>query len=294
MHSKLSDIPSKVLEELYRQHGNVLLNDKLLCRALLADQCGAFGTEIFVLASVLREGLLSASAALPLPGQARLDDLAQRIEKQLGFRADVARWAAVAWATALGWQRRSVSDRASSQRSGQASNATVSLKHSSQAREKSVDASRAQLIRGVLLAFRTVIERIDFPSALGSSAFAPPCDATVGIVRFSTFGVVQPVVSFCELGVHLSGIECAGRSDGSPVFMPFEDLQPSSARVVSMHSVCFGTPSLQLNLRGVAVRPRDFALLLNNMREVVAFRLEHNECSPRDSFPLNDLAELST
>ncbi len=96
----LADKARATLVRLYHEHGSVLLDDPQRCRGLLMDFCPEHRLEGFILASVLREGMLRDSGR---SGVSRVVHLADRIERELGFADDVARWSAESWALAIGW-----------------------------------------------------------------------------------------------------------------------------------------------------------------------------------------------
>lgn len=266
----LSTVPQSVLESLYAKQGDSLLKDKLLCRALLADNCGLFRTENFVLASVAREGLLGVADALFPTPQARVDALARRIEQQLGFRRDVAQWAASSWANALQWlaiktAQQKVTPIASHRRTARSRNASTDNL------DDCDEHSDTTLLQSVLLAFRSVLEGCYICPTVGfvedESGILPPCDAAVGLIRLRGFSPQQRTLVFCEQGMHTVGFDVASRRGD---FLHYLDLQKAPVCMSGPHMLTMGTPDFQMDLRHAAVRCRDVALLITTVREVVA------------------------
>lgn len=100
----MHEIPRQKLCELIAVHGRSLHQDRRRCEGLLQDVCGGHQQEVFVLMSALKENvateLLSTSDGVPK--EVLLARLTKRLEGNLGFRGDVARWAVESWALALG------------------------------------------------------------------------------------------------------------------------------------------------------------------------------------------------
>ena len=99
MHSQ----PRRQLQSLLRQYGPGLIGDPLRTEALLADLCGQYDMEIFVLVHAQRSGILAELTRLT--GQPPAGVLRQRLAKQLqnryAFSVEAATWAVDAWADAL-------------------------------------------------------------------------------------------------------------------------------------------------------------------------------------------------
>src|SRR5712691_2350497 len=104
----MQDVPRQMLSDIIARYGHAVCEDPARCVGLLKDRCGAqhqvWQREIFVLVSALRErvaaDLLAASEGLPT--EALLTRLRQRLEDNLGLKAEIARWAVESWALALG------------------------------------------------------------------------------------------------------------------------------------------------------------------------------------------------
>ena len=100
-HAELSESPRRTLGRLLTDYGFDLLDDPARVDALLADLCGEFDRERFLLVHALREGisydLLSQKRGLSTD---RLQ-LTQRLEKRYCFSDKAAQWAVENWSTAL-------------------------------------------------------------------------------------------------------------------------------------------------------------------------------------------------
>ena len=101
MHSceRLSDVPVEVLCRLLREQGPGLFRAGGRCGAILADMCGAYRQEVFILDCVIRKGLFAAKPQAGIPLEEARDKFAQQISDQLRFDTEAARWAASAWAS---------------------------------------------------------------------------------------------------------------------------------------------------------------------------------------------------
>ncbi len=95
--------PRRQLISLLRQYGPGLLADPPRTEALLADLCGQYEMEIFVLVHAQRFGV--PTELIRLVGQqadsALRQRLARRLQDRYAFSAEAATWAVDAWAEAL-------------------------------------------------------------------------------------------------------------------------------------------------------------------------------------------------
>ncbi|MBA3321712.1 MAG: hypothetical protein H0T45_09760, partial [Pyrinomonadaceae bacterium] len=102
--SAMNDVPRQTLRELIDKYGPDLCSDAGRCGGLLRDLCGAHRREINILIGALKErvplDLLAARSAMPRA--LLLSQLAKRLEDQLAFTEEAARWAVDSWALALG------------------------------------------------------------------------------------------------------------------------------------------------------------------------------------------------
>lgn len=278
----LNDIPVRVLGSLYKQLGDALWRDKLLCRAQLADSCGMFPTELFVLTSVVREGLIAPLAAMPLAPHARVAALAQRIHNQLGFRNDVSTWAADAWARALGWQtpRSTKADRRFSRSSPQLG--TEVSRPTIPGHSATDSTCSVSLLRSVLHAFRGTVDGLVVCPHVGvdidNAPIASPCDAIVGFTHIRGFVSAKTTLGFCAYGIHFVGLG-DGTSAQAHLFVPYMSLQSASARVATPTTIELG-PARRVSLAGTTLRAKDLALLLNTVREVVTMRIADEDDRP--------------
>ena len=95
--------PRRQLQNLLRHYGAEQLADPERTEALLADLCGEYEREIFVLVHAQRSGILAELTRLA--GQRGDGSLRQRLARRLqdryAFSAEAAAWAVDAWADAL-------------------------------------------------------------------------------------------------------------------------------------------------------------------------------------------------
>lgn len=100
----MSDVPRQTLRTLIAKHGRDLCSDAGRCEGLLRDYCGGYRREVNILMGALKErvplDLLAAQSTVPR--ELLLARLAKRLEDQLAFTEDAARWAVESWALALG------------------------------------------------------------------------------------------------------------------------------------------------------------------------------------------------
>jgi formylglycine-generating enzyme required for sulfatase activity len=92
------------LRQLIVQHGRVLCEDPPRCETMLRDLCGQHQPEIALLISALQQRVPAAllANAAGLPPQILVDQLRQRLTKELFLTAEAAQWAVETWAVALG------------------------------------------------------------------------------------------------------------------------------------------------------------------------------------------------
>lgn len=102
--SAMNNVPRQTLRELIDKYGPDLCSNAGRCGGLLRDLCGAHRREINILIGALKErvplDLLAARSAMPRA--LLLSQLAKRLEDQLAFTEEAARWAVDSWALALG------------------------------------------------------------------------------------------------------------------------------------------------------------------------------------------------
>ncbi len=100
----MNDTARTVLTHLVARHGVSLTHDPNRCEGLLRDTCPECNREIFVLTHAVRQhvtdDLLSPRHTLPLALTEAF--LVKRLEDELGFSGEAARWAVTSWAEALG------------------------------------------------------------------------------------------------------------------------------------------------------------------------------------------------
>ncbi|HVP96144.1 HEAT repeat domain-containing protein [Methanoregula sp.] len=100
----MNDTARTMLARLVALYGVSIAHDANRCEGLLRDTCPECSREIFVLVHAVRQhvtdDLLTPRHTLPLALTEAF--LVKRLEDELGFSNDVARWAVTSWAEALG------------------------------------------------------------------------------------------------------------------------------------------------------------------------------------------------
>ncbi len=91
-------LPRRVLRQLLADHGPALLNEPARVDALLADLCGPYHCERFLLSHALRERNSNANWS----DEFWLSSCSQRLQKRYCFSAEAAAWAVESWLSALG------------------------------------------------------------------------------------------------------------------------------------------------------------------------------------------------
>ena len=101
LHAELSESPIRTLSRLLTEHGVGLLEEPARVDALLADLCGEFDRERFLLVHALREGiptdLLSQKRGITF----RRLRLTRRLQESYGFSDKASQWAVESWSAAL-------------------------------------------------------------------------------------------------------------------------------------------------------------------------------------------------
>ena len=101
-HEELSEFPRRTLGKLLTDNGPDLLKEPARMDALLADLCGEFDRERFLLVHALRERVPSDLLSQRQEGSAAQGlQLTQRLQKRYGFSAKAAQWAVESWSAAL-------------------------------------------------------------------------------------------------------------------------------------------------------------------------------------------------
>jgi hypothetical protein len=100
----MNDTARTMLARLVALYGVSIAHDANRCEGLLRDTCPECSREIFVLVHAVRQhvtdDLLTPRHSLPLALTEAF--LVKRLEDELGFSGEVARWAVASWAEALG------------------------------------------------------------------------------------------------------------------------------------------------------------------------------------------------
>ncbi len=100
----MSDVPRETLIGIIAKYGFAVCEHPKRCEALLRDLCGEYRREINILMGALEERvpLDLMSSGKGLPREALLARLTKRLQDQLAYTEDAARWAVDSWALALG------------------------------------------------------------------------------------------------------------------------------------------------------------------------------------------------
>ena len=94
----MNELPRRILRQLLAEYGPTLLNYPSRVGALLADLCGPFHCERFLLMHALRERISVANWPVAL----WLGSCSQRLQKRYCFSAAATAWAVESWSLALG------------------------------------------------------------------------------------------------------------------------------------------------------------------------------------------------
>ena len=94
MHS----LPRRILCQLLADYGPALLDEPSRVDALLADLCGSFYCERFLLVHALKERISAANRPIEL----WLRSCSQQLQKRFCFSSEAATWAVESWSFALG------------------------------------------------------------------------------------------------------------------------------------------------------------------------------------------------
>ena len=94
-------IPRQVLRQLLADYGLTLLGEPARLDALLADLCGSYPRERFLLVHALRERIPIELQNQSQGGKAHELRLSQRLQRRYGFSTEAAQWAVESWFIAL-------------------------------------------------------------------------------------------------------------------------------------------------------------------------------------------------
>lgn len=277
----LSDVPPRALADLCRSHGREQLLEQGRCRALLADVCGSYRREVFLLDCVARERLVQPALAVGMPVEFAVSQLANQIVQELRIDPDSARWAAEAWAAAMGWTSEgSVPGAPGAPADGDASGGTCEAGH-----------PQRLLVEGVLRAFRgalgdvgigthadkTLIEAVsDGRKGTGKGWDATEAWATV---RFLAFTRQPRGMVFTDRAIHfLNPAAVDGQKSGS---WSFARLQEVGAQRQGLHEICLAAADDRMSLEATGIPCRTMLLFLDLIREVVGpFLSDHDLPEP--------------
>ncbi len=98
----MNDLPRQKLKEIIIQHGHALCDDPKRCEAFLRDYCGEYGREIFILISVLKQGIVKDLLnSNNIPIELLLGRLTKQMQNNLGLTEEAARYGVESWAVVL-------------------------------------------------------------------------------------------------------------------------------------------------------------------------------------------------
>ena len=267
--SMLSDVPPRVLAELCRAHGREHLLEQGRCRAMLADVCGGYHTEVFLLDCVVRERLVKAVLSVGMPVEFAVSQLASQIGQALRVDPEAARWAAEAWATAMEWTSE-----------GHAIGKTLPKDNKNLA-GGTCAAGHTQriLVEGIVRAFRGALGDV----GLGTNADKTLIDAVFGVgegndrdrgsaepwatVKFLTFTRQARGLVFTDQALHfVNPAAAADRRSGS---WTFARLQEVGARRQGLQEIGLADGDDRMSLEGTGISVSTMLLFLDLLREVV-------------------------
>ena len=272
----LSDVPPRVLADLARSHGREQILEQGRCRAILADVCGGYRTEVFLLDCVARERLVNPVLPIGMPVEFAVSQLASQIAQALRVDAEAARWAAEAWATAMEWTSE-----------GHAIGKTLPPDNKKTAGGTSAAGhTQRVLVEGILRAFRGALGDV----GLGTNADKTLIDAVVGVgegndrdrgsaepwatVRFLTFTRQPRGLVFTDQALHF--VNPAASADRRAGSWTFARLQEVGARRQGLQEICLTNGDDRMSLEATGIPVSTMLLFLDLLREVVGpFLADH-------------------
>lgn len=262
----LSDVPPRVLADLCRTHGRELLLEQGRCRSLLADLCGGYRTEVYLLDCIARERLIAPVLSFGMPVDFAVSQLASQIVQVLRIDPNTARWAAEAWAAAMDW----------------AGDAKVSKKKTFVKSDTAAPAdSHAQrvLIQGILRAFRGMLGEV----GIGPNLDKVLCESVSGVdhapgrsgddakpwgtVRFLAFTRRSTGLVITDSAIHfLNPTASNGIHSGT---WALSRLQEVGAHRSGMQEISLSDSDDRMSLEATGVPVATMLLFLDLIREVV-------------------------
>lgn len=284
MHSseRLSDVPVEVLCRLRREQGPDLLRGGERCGAMLADLCGAYRREVFVLDSVVRKGLFAAKPQAGIPLDVAIDKLTQQISAQLRFDTDAARWAASAWASLY-----------DPVHTNQAANNPTRSRSSSTSGETPIAQSQDalhQMIAGAVRAFHNDLGEVrcfdnlheGLLSTVARESSPASEDVSIATIRVPSFSRVERGVVLTDLMIHFVNLSSDGQH--ALISWPFHALQTAVLHKPQLGGFSLGAASGVVALTGTGLQPRVLGMFLGVLREVIApFRDKLTATIPRET-----------
>ena len=98
---KIAPCPQRILRQLLATYGTGLLNEPARVDAFLADLCGKYRRERFLIVQALRERVPADMLSQPQAVATLRPRLTRRLQERNGLSAESAQWAVECWAMAL-------------------------------------------------------------------------------------------------------------------------------------------------------------------------------------------------
>jgi hypothetical protein len=248
---------------------------------MLADVCGGYRTEVFLLDCVARERLVKTVLSVGMPVDFAVSQLASQIAQELRVDVEAARWAAEAWASAMEWTSEGHGRGKTSPLSGdKTAGGTCSTGH-----------TQRLLVEGIVRAFRGAIGDV----GLGTNADKTLIDAVFGVgegndrdrgsaepwatVKFLTFTRQARGLVFTDQALHfVNPAASADRRSGS---WTFARLQEVGARRQGLQEICLASGDDRMSLEATGIPVSTMLLFLDLLREVVGpFLADHSLPEP--------------
>jgi len=229
------------------------------CRSLLADCCGTYRTEVYLLDCVARERLVSPVLTVGTPLDFAVSQLSSQIVQKLCIDPESARWAAEAWATALDW----------------AGTAKESGKKAVGSSEKTTPVAQRVLIQGILRAFRGTLGEVGF----GAESDKTLCESVfgdrgggdenglLGTVRFLSFTRRPIGLVITDDAIHFMNPTASTNSHSGE--WSLRRLQEVGASRSGMQEVSLAASDDRMSLEGTGIPVATMLLFLDLIREVV-------------------------
>jgi hypothetical protein len=248
---------------------------------MLADVCGGYHTEVFLLDCIARERLVKTVLSVGMPVEFAVSQLASQIAQELRVDAEAARWAAEAWASAMEWTSEGHGLGTTSPLSGdKTAGGTCSTGH-----------TQRLLVEGILRAFRGALGDVEIGAHAdktlveavsgGRKGAAKGWDTTEAwaTVRFLSFTRKPRGLVITDHAIHfLNPAAADGRNSGS---WSFARIQEVGARRQGLQEICLAAADDRMSLEATGIASSTMLLFLDLIREVVGpFLADHDLPEP--------------